>query len=136
MEEECASPAWSDVRRRVFPYGPCITREAVLQCSYEPVTHRAPCARFASTRVGALVMLIEDVIGHCQTSMNERTALHSLDVRAVSFEDLYRYVSVLLLSPLAGLSFEKNVGLLSDLGYASTRVIYSRLSLDGLMNGA
>lgn len=67
-----------------------------------------------NTRAGHLILIMEDTIDF-QRLGDERIALQSMDARHVGLH-LYGYVSVLLLSHLTGLSFEKAVSVLSELG--------------------
>ena len=52
-----------------------------------------------------LILLTNEVLLLCRTCMNKSIDLQSSDKRLVEMEDLYRHVSVLLLSYLTGLSF-------------------------------
>jgi hypothetical protein len=68
-----------------------------------------------ATRAGHIILLMDDVLQQCRKWMNGHIALHARDTRPVGLDDLYRYVAVLLLSHLTGLSFEKTVSLLARL---------------------
>jgi hypothetical protein len=67
------------------------------------------------TRAGYVVLLVDDVLQQCRKWMNGHIALHALSTQPVGLNDLYRYVAVLLLSHLTGLSFEKTLFLLARL---------------------
>lgn len=71
-----------------------------------------------NTRAGHIVLMMDDVLQQCRKWLNGHIALHATNVpsaRPVSMGDMYRYVAVLLLSHLTGLSFEKTVALFEQL---------------------
>lgn len=74
--------------------------------------------RLSQSRAGHAVLLMDEMLGHCRQWMNGMAALQYLDIRQIGVDDLYRYVAVLLLSHLTGLSFENTTYLLSDLNKA------------------
>ena len=67
------------------------------------------------TRVGHIVLFMGDVLHHCRIWLNEHIALSNVGEEKVSMRDMYRYVSVLLLSHLTGLSFERTIALLTEM---------------------
>ena len=58
---------------------------------------------------------MDDVLHHCRVWLNEHIALSNVGEEKVSMRDMYRYVSVLLLSHLTGLSFERTIAWLTEM---------------------
>ena len=68
------------------------------------------------TRCGFVVLFMSSAIQQCTEWLNELVQLRGLSDTGITDADMYRYVSVLLLSHCSGFSFEKATTLLTQAG--------------------
>ena len=69
-----------------------------------------------STRTRHFVLVVEELLQLCKIWMNGRIALLETSSSTIGMNDLYRYVSTLLLSHSTGISLSRTITLLAELG--------------------
>ena len=69
-----------------------------------------------SSRVGHVVLFMDEILSTCQTWLNEYIVLNSCEGECLGLDDMYRFVAVLLMSHCTGFSFARTIRLLNECG--------------------
>lgn len=72
--------------------------------------------QLGTTRADYLVLFVDELLHTCLGWLNEYIVLHRRDMQPLKIYDLYRYVSILLLSHCTGFSFQKTIDILQKDG--------------------
>ena len=113
-----SSPSQAEIGMEVAFAKSRISERARLFCA-SAVNHiqvELDVRSLQATRVGLIVLLVDDVLYLCLKWLNEHVMLNEKQMNCFKKHEMYRYLAVLLFSHCTGFSFGKTMEILSDCG--------------------